>query len=769
LAKLPVHHQSVFGITTTRTPIGDAFIDELHKWNSEEAPLNAIPADLNFIVERTGGDPKHGGQQKNVTLNVRDTVAMLREYYTKELYAFETADGMPLKRRENYYPKNMTADTVRKQESNIRAALAHPIVNRPMWTKDAASNDVLQNVSEPGWEPKEIDNFINSYLNGTSAEDRPFAAFKEIGDKAKRLTGRVSLFDEIQGASHTATKTRQISDARWNVLQFATEADPASLLLKRSNEAAKARAMDHKFGSWVVVGQAGPNVNYNFSLMTRAQYTDYVAKQYGRTHDAIVKAMGHPNLTDAEINSAKAMGGLAPGVIRGMIAARKAVVAEALDAENMDPRAIKSREIIGKLTAALDNNYYSPVANIEAALANGEDQGTITQAQVLRIKRTILPAMFGRLGQDEMSASWRASQAYLMSAMNVVFLPLAIMSSLSEVGQIGIRMYDPILGKNMWQAQGDMLRNIGKLVIGADGKHNTAEADIITKQLGIVISTATESATSASVESEFIPSEIKRFNQKFFELTLLKQWTDFTRRLAYMCAKDAMRDYATKAAAGNPEAIAQAKVLGLDINAANTLADSAWIQTENFQHAVYTWIEEATLRPGPDTRPARMSDPRFALIWYLKDFSWAMQARTISYVVAQSKLQPDMISKMAPWIAAAIPMMIAGSVGAYLRDLLTNQGPAALLGVTPVDRYKTSWDAVSTAITRSGLLGPSEMLFQFFSNYEHRGIPWISQVSPVASVLQDMAQRGSAKALRDKLPGLSVFSKPIRDAVLSSF
>jgi len=154
------------------------------------------------------------------------------------------------------------------------------------------------------------------------------------------------------------------------------------------------------------------------------------------------------------------------------------------------------------------------------------------------------------------------------------------------------------------------------------------------------------------------------------------------------------------------------------------------------------------------------------LLWYLKDFSWAFQARTMSHVIQQSKLQPDMISKLTPWIAAAIPLMIAGSVGAYARDLITNQIPAAALGVKPIDRYQNSWMIASNAITRSGLLGPSELIYQFVTNYEHRGIPWISQVSPFASVLQDMAQRGSPKALLDKLPLLSVFSKPVRDSAL---
>jgi hypothetical protein len=195
--------------------------------------------------------------------------------------------------------------------------------------------------------------------------------------------------------------------------------------------------------------------------------------------------------------------------------------------------------------------------------------------------------------------------------------------------------------------------------------------------------------------------------------------------------------------------------------------NDTWIKTENFRTAIYRWVEEATLRPGADTRPARMSDPRFGLLWYLKDFPWAMQARTLSYVVQQSKLQPNAVAKLMPYIAASIPLMIAGAIGAYAKDLLTNQIPAAALGVTPNDTYKDSWSSAMGAIKKSGMLGIAEMPVQFFESYEHRGLPWIGAVSPVASILQDAAIRGAGRSLSDKIPIRSVFSKPVRDAIWS--
>jgi hypothetical protein len=145
-----------------------------------------------------------------------------------------------------------------------------------------------------------------------------------------------------------------------------------------------------------------------------------------------------------------------------------------------------------------------------------------------------------------------------------------------------------------------------------------------------------------------------------------------------------------------------------------------------------------------------------------------MQARTLTYLAQQSKLQPSLASQMAPWLAAAIPMMIAGSLGAYVRDLLTNQGPAAALGVKPIDRYEHASQAMSTAITRSGLLGPFELLYTFGTNYEYRGIPWLNAVSPLATLLQDAAQRGSGRVLQEKIPIIAQMSKPVKNALLTA-
>jgi hypothetical protein len=650
-------------------------------------------------------------------------------------------------------------------------------VNEPVWVRDEHGNDVQEMQEEKGWSDQKIQDFIDSYAVHDAIDRRPFSEVSDLDTMNAKMVsamGRVGILGgDIAGASNNATKARRLSAARRQALMPFSEADVASLIMKRTGEAIKARATDHMWGGWVVVGgKAGTANRGDFTLMNRQEYKDWVALQHSRANDAIVTAMGHPNLTDEQIESARAMGGIDPRIIKSMVAARKGLIAEALAVENMDPRAVAAREIQAKLDAALDRNYYSSFSKMDAALANGEESGDISLANVKRIKDVIIPAMLGRLGQKEMSASWRATQAYVMTAMNVMYLPLMVLSAIAELPQIAIRLYDPILGNGMFSSQAKMLRTVGELVVSPNGDRKK-EASTILRAIGLIKDSAIESAITTSTEGEFLPTNVKQFNQRFFELTQIKRFTEFERMVAYNIAKDAFIEYATLAKGTGPEAAqaqAQADAIGLDVDATLALMgdNETWINSKNFQDAMYNWVDEANLRPGANTRPARMSDPRFAVIWYLKDFSWAMQARTLTYLVQQAKLQPDAMHQLIPWISAAIPMMIAGGLGAYARELLTNQGPAALFGTKPSDRYDSASTVISAMLTRSGMLGPMEILYSMGANYEHRGLPWVGAVSPIASLIQEAALTGSIPTAKRHIPGIAQLSAPNKKFVLEA-
>jgi len=156
------------------------------------------------------------------------------------------------------------------------------------------------------------------------------------------------------------------------------------------------------------------------------------------------------------------------------------------------------------------------------------------------------------------------------------------------------------------------------------------------------------------------------------------------------------------------------------------------------------------------------------MIWYLKDFSWAMQAKTLTYLLHQSNLQPDLQRQLLPWISAAIPMMIAGGLGAYARELLTNQLPSAVLGTKPMDRYDTASARISAAVTRSGMLGPMELIYNMGANYDHRGLPWIGALGPIPSLIQEAALTGSIPTAKRHIPGIAQLSQPNRKFVLEA-
>ena len=739
-------------------PKGVAMLAELHKYLSMQTPLNKIPANLNFTVERTQ-DLKN----KNVPLNVRDTIRAVREFDNKVLYEFSKKGGAQLKYMPNHWAKVLTRETMLDHEEAIFKALTTPIKQMPVWVtsvdkKTGVETSTLTYVDERARTAVEAKEFIDMIKTGEALEENPFASLtvkKTIDD----------LFGTLYGSTNDANKARKISEARWQSMYQFTEADPMSVMLQRSHQAAKTRAIEGKFGAWVI-----PGAGTSFKLMSREEYhgteagkyrDGWIAKQRNRLNDAIMTHMGRPDLTKASIDAVEAMG------LRytHLWAERNSIVAGAVDPNNLDPITERPKQLAAAFNERVDTHYYSPVGRLSALIVRGLESGDLKQEDAIRIKQVIIPALLGRLGQKEMGAAWRAGQAYLQTGMNVAFLPLAVTSSLAEPGQIAIRLTDVLLGHSMWESVGKVLTATVKMLFTEQGKIDRAFVNAMNHAQGRTMAYALEHAHTASIEAEYVPMGVKKFNARFFQITQLKRWTDFTRDLAYVLGKDAMRDYIQQARAGVPQAQAQADSLGLDYSG-NRPLDAVWENSQEFQTAMSRWMNEATLRPGAETRPARMSDPRFGLIWYLKDFPWAMAARTLSYLMQQSNLQPTTLARMTPWISAAVPMMLAGAMGAFIKDMLVNQAPSALLGIEAKDNYEDSWNVVTGAMKKSGMLGPLEIMWQFTESYEHRGLPWIGAVSPAASLIQDAAIRGAGHSLRDKLPFLSILPKHVRDVIL---
>jgi hypothetical protein len=307
----------------------------------------------------------------------------------------------------------------------------------------------------------------------------------------------------------------------------------------------------------------------------------------------------------------------------------------------------------------------------------------------------------------------------------------------------------------------------------AEGKVDLEKSRVLGHSLGLIRDAAIEHVLTAAIESEYVPAGVKKFNAKFFEFFQLKRWTDFVRATSITLGRETIKDYARKAQAGIPQAMQQLRTLGLTPQDVLGKTDDDLYEDPKFRTAIDRWTNEATLRPGADTRPARLSDPRLALVAYLKDFPWAIQARTLSYVMEQSKLQPTVLAKMTPWISAAIPMMAAGAIGAFTKDFLTKElipgglEAAGLIRNVPELPETDPWQRALRSIKKSGMLGVMEMPLQFVEGYEHRGIPWIGIVSPAAQVFQDMALRGTGRVLFDKIPGRALLPKPVRDAIVS--
>ena len=316
------------------------------------------------------------------------------------------------------------------------------------------------------------------------------------------------------------------------------------------------------------------------------------------------------------------------------------------------------------------------------------------------------------------------------------------------------------------------MKRVASVLFTREGKADLKRANKMARLLGIVMDHVVENAITASMEGDFMPATVRKFNAKFFRAILLKQFTDFTRSISLLLAEDAIVDYARAAAEGSQQGARQLKTLGLTVQ--DVVRWQAARDTQNLvahpkiATAIDRWINEATLRPRPATRPVFGSDVRFGLIWYLKDFPWTMAATTYSVILQQARLATTRLGYLIPWFAAAIPLIAVGMLADFLKNLLFAKTPAALAGVELKDHDTTAWEATLSAVKRAGVLGPWEMFLQFLENYQHMGLPWMGLISPVAGILQDAAIRGTGQVLKDRTPGIAILPHPVRDAFWSN-
>ena len=276
------------------------------------------------------------------------------------------------------------------------------------------------------------------------------------------------------------------------------------------------------------------------------------------------------------------------------------------------------------------------------------------------------------------------------------------------------------------------------------------KATEIAELLGTVEHQSALSVFNSGNDSVYQSKFAKRFSDSFFKYTGLEPWSRATRTVATVAALNFIKTHATKPGEHSQRWLTELGLTADDVKidangdllltkeeyeAVGLSKDGAAAAEKKIRAAVNQWVDGAVLRPNSAIRPSWASDPRWSLVFYLKQFGYAFQKTFLSRIAKEYQY-----GNVAPALALApaIPIAIGADI---MRGMIQTGGD--------LPSYMKGWNAadyLSHGIQRTGLLGP----------YVEDAANPADLLGPVANQALDAFTNPIGETLRKATPGLSL-------------
>lgn len=347
----------------------------------------------------------------------------------------------------------------------------------------------------------------------------------------------------------------------------------------------------------------------------------------------------------------------------------------------------------------------------------------ITDKDELTAISNTVQAMEGSLDPDKWSSSTKELMSVMMTAQNVILLPLAIVSQVVDPIVLAARTGD------LRDAGTAYVNGIKRLWNTVSKNGNKVDGEDLAHILGIVSEDSTLQAMGMTASTTRMSKRMEVINRKFFRYNGMQGWNNTMRITATAAAERYI--IANK---DNAEALAELGIAPGDVKMSTVYVPdgkgklvakhSLDVSSREVQQAMFKMVDQSVLRPSAANRPVWMSDPRFLLVGHLKQFTFAMH----NVVLKRANKQLEN-GNAKPWLilALAAPAVLAADMAKF-----------ALTGDMP-----TSWgffDYLSHAVNRSGLLGIGDFSTELFSGVGQGKLPGEGLLGPsfehVAEILR---------------------------------
>ena len=391
-------------------------------------------------------------------------------------------------------------------------------------------------------------------------------------------------------------------------------------------------------------------------------------------------------------------------------------------------------------------------------------------------------AMTGVLGANEINRTWAGIQGDIIAIENLALLPLSLFASLIDPLGIAIRTGS---FKDAWEGfkrgMDQLRKDLTSKVTGA--KQEETELELLVRDLGVLDENSMMNAYGDAYSGNYMSRGLKKLNETFFRWNGMEGWNKAMRVQATIAGSQFILKHLRTAndEKADPKVKAESKryldEMGLKaedlkkvetkavslthrmLHAGDPAVEVIWATnnreellnskeddtTYRLRRALFKFVDSAVLRPNAAHRPIWGSDPRFALIFHLKQFTHSFQEVIMKRVWHEWK-QGN--TKPAQVALTYIPFMAAADAA---KAMLLDKGFNMSLG-----------QFFGKEVERSGLLGTGQYAVDAVQDMARGDNPAASFVGPAAdhagTIADWMAGSASTRDLVDRSVPLAKYA-----------
>lgn len=391
-------------------------------------------------------------------------------------------------------------------------------------------------------------------------------------------------------------------------------------------------------------------------------------------------------------------------------------------------------------------------------------------------------AMTGVLGANEINRTWAGIQGNIIAIENLALLPLSLFASLIDPLGIAIRTGS---FKDAWEGfkrgMEQLRKDLTSKVTGA--KQEETELELLVRDLGVLDENSMMNAYGDAYSGNYMSRGLKKLNETFFRWNGMEGWNKAMRVQATIAGSQFILKHlrTVNDEKADPKIKAESKryldEMGLKaedlkkvetkavslthrmLHAGDPAVEVIWATnnreellkskeddtTYRLRRALFKFVDSAVLRPNAAHRPIWGSDPRFALIFHLKQFTHSFQEVIMKRVWHEWK-QGN--TKPAQVALTYIPFMAAADAA---KAMLLGKGLDMSVG-----------QFFGKEVERSGLLGTGQYAVDAMQDMARGDNPAASFVGPAAdhagTIADWMAGSASTRDLVDRSVPLAKYA-----------